>query len=421
MDCRKSILFILVFISFLMASCSLHNKKKSDSDQPLSFIVLGDNRLPGYLSFTKDQKNEFDDFASKNYSHRDVTQTSYDSDGRLKWFTHCPEGKTESCKHFILKDGWPEIIYDMSQSPNLTLIGAGQEWVYSSIIKDVSMKENSNSLILHTGDIVYNGYYGTDSRHSPYWKYFEDNFLNQLPAGKPYGLPGRFYPAIGNHETWMDSHAEGVRNTVGYLDAMGVSKDNFMYHFQAERNLFIFLDTGDYSQASDWAKTSKPGYSLQMRRLKNLLDTAKSDDRVDNVFVVLHKPPFVGAGHGHLSEEHNPHTTLMAYADSFDITVFSGHVHSTEAYLKNNIKYFVLGGGGAGQVYTTNCKPGDYYCQDELYWKDEPRQLEYNYMTVRLNDNTPEFTMNRWRPSAEPSFEKCSFEIRENNMTYSCQ
>lgn len=55
-----------------------------------------------------------------------------------------------------------------------------------------------------------------------------------------------------------------------------------------------------------------------------------------------------------------PNAILKPFSRTLDITVFSGHVHSTEAYLKDGIRYFVLGGGGADQAYTGNCDPAPH-------------------------------------------------------------
>jgi len=91
-----------------------------------------------------------------------------------------------------------------------------------------------------------------------------------------------------------------------------------------------------------------------------------------------------------------------------DIVVFNGHVHTTEAFQVDGVKYFVLGGGGAeqdpilpGRTTITNL-PANY--PKDLYWKGVPLKEEYNYLHVEVTPGQPtKFTINRFRPqSAEP-------------------
>ena len=67
------------------------------------------------------------------------------------------------------------------------------------------------------------------------------------------------------------------------------------------------------------------------------------------------------------------------------MVVFNGHVHTTELFEVDGVKYFVLGGGGAEQdpilPGRTSIKvPADY--PPDLYWKREPPKEEYNYALV---------------------------------------
>ena len=65
--------------------------------------------------------------------------------------------------------------------------------------------------------------------------------------------------------------------------------------------------------------------------------------------------------------------------------MFNGHVHTTEMYDVDGVKYLMLGGGGAEQdpilPGRTRIKvPADY--PPDLYWKGEPPKEEYNYVLV---------------------------------------
>jgi hypothetical protein len=59
--------------------------------------------------------------------------------------------------------------------------------------------------------------------------------LKQLPAPdrqmRAAGLPGRVFPAVGNHEVWDDSDVEGLLSAFPYLKRFGVSDKRLIYKF----------------------------------------------------------------------------------------------------------------------------------------------------------------------------------------------
>ena len=102
-----------------------------------------------------------------------------------------------------------------------------------------------------------------------------------------------------------------------------------------------------------------------------------------------------------------PTRSLRAYAKDLDIVVFNGHVHTTELYEVDGVKYLVLGGGGAEQdpilPGRTHIKVPAGYPPDQ-YWKGEAPKEEYNYLLVDVKPGQKtKFTINRFRPwAAEP-------------------
>jgi hypothetical protein len=228
-------------------------------------------------------------------------------------------------------------------------------------------------------------------------------------SGDAEGRPRRpDIPAVGNHEVWDDSDVEGLLAAFPYLKKLGVTDKQLIYKFDFRGVRFIYLDTGpyDYRQPSGW-DAQQPAYDAQMVQLKKWLDEAKSTG-IKKVFVSFHAPVYCRAGMGPIPEAQNPHKTLESYAKDLDIVVFNGHVHTTELFQANGVKYFVLGGGGAEQdpilPGRTSIKnlPADY--PQDLYWKGEPLREEYNYLHVDVRPDQPtKFTINRFRPgSAEP-------------------
>jgi len=286
----------------------------------------------------------------------------------------------------------------------------GGEWVAREVVRDI--KTGNAKFLLSTGDLVWWGRQGDKPSTNPYWTLVDKEVLQQLPPPdaemKSAGMGGRVFPAVGNHEVWADSDVEGLLASFAYLRKLGVSEKQLIYEFDFRGTRFIFLWTGpyDYRHPSGWEAT-QPAYDAQMVQLKKWLDEAKSSG-IKKVFITFHAPVYCRAGMGPIPEAQNPHATLASYAKDLDIVVFNGHVHTTELFQADGVKYFVLGGGGAEQDpilpgrTTLKNLPANY--PKDLYWKGEPPREEYNYLHVEVTPDRPtKFTINRFRPqSAEP-------------------
>jgi hypothetical protein len=209
-----------------------------------------------------------------------------------------------------------------------------------------------------------------------------------------------------------------VLSAVPYLKKLGVSADRLIYKFDFKGARFIFLWTGqfDYRSPSSWDAT-QPTFEGQMRELKRWLDEAKAAG-IRKVFITFHNPAFCRTSVGPIPDAQNPHKILASYAKDLDIVVFNGHVHTTELYEVQGVKYLLLGGGGAEQdpilPGRTSIKvPPDY--PPDLYWKGQPPKEEYNYVLVDVAPGKPtKFTLNRFRPWGAKPFETMNlFDARE--------
>jgi hypothetical protein len=285
----------------------------------------------------------------------------------------------------------------------------GGDWVAHEVVKAV--QSGRAGFVLSSGDIVWWGNQGRTVFDSPYWKRVDQTLLSQLPAPdasmRAAGLEGRWFPTVGNHEVWGDPKIEGVLSAVPYLKKLGVSADQLTYKFDYNGARFIYLWTGkyDYKAPTSWDST-RPTYEEQMKQLQQWLDEAKAAG-TRKVFLTFHNPVFARSGMGAIPEAQNPHKILASYAKDLDIVVFNGHVHTTELYEVDGVKYLMLGGGGAEQdpilPGRTSIKvPADY--PPDLYWKGQPPKEEYNYVLVDVKPGQKtKFTLNRFRPwSAEP-------------------
>jgi len=286
---------------------------------------------------------------------------------------------------------------------------AGGDWVTREVVKDV--KTGQADFILSTGDLVWWGKQGDKPSESPYWKLVNEDVLKQLPPPdkklEAAGLSGRVFPAVGNHEVWGDTDVEGILTLFPYLKKFGLTDKRFIYAFDYQRVRFIFLWTGGYDDKnpSAWNAT-EPVYAEQMKQLRVWLDEAKAK-RIKRVFITFHAPAFARSGLGPIPEAQNPHKTIAGYAKDLDIVVFNGHVHTTELYEVDGVKYLLLGGGGAEQDpilpgRTHNKVPEDY--PQDKYWKGEDPKEDYSYLHVDVKPGQPtKFTLNRFRPwSAQP-------------------
>jgi hypothetical protein len=285
----------------------------------------------------------------------------------------------------------------------------GGEWVAREIVKDVSA--GRARFVINSGDVVWWGNQGRTVDDSPYWKRVNDTMLNKLPAPddemRAAGLDGRWFIGVGNHEVWGDPKIEGTLNAVPYLRKLGVTPENLIYKFDFRDARFIFLWSGkyDYRSPSNW-DADRPKYEEQIAHMKEWLDEAKAKG-IPKVFITFHYPVFARAGLGPIPFATNPHRFIASYAKDFEIIVFNGHVHTTEMYDVEGVKYLMLGGGGAEQDpilpgRTSNKVPADY--PPDLYWKGEPPKEEYNYVLVDVQPGEKtKFTLSRFRPwSSEP-------------------
>ena len=286
---------------------------------------------------------------------------------------------------------------------------SGGEWVSREIVKDV--RSGRAKFVVNSGDVIWWGNQGLTVNDSPYWKRMNETMLNQLPAPDgemlATGLEGRWFMGVGNHEVWGDPKIEGVLSAVPYMKKLGVTAERLIYKFDFKDARFIFLWSGkyDYRSPSLW-DGDRPKYAEQMTQLQQWMDEAKGKG-IRKAFIIFHYPVFARSGLGAIPGPDNPHKVIAAYAKDMEITVFNGHVHTTEIFDVDGVRYLMLGGGGAEQdpilAGRTSIKlPADY--PPDLYWKGQPPKEEYNYVLVDVEPGQKtRFTLNRFRPwAAEP-------------------
>ena len=410
MRCARVLPVILLLVSFAFAADQKPPKPKPH--QPFTFIVFGDSRLPGYLPYRDDASVRRFFRAVIDYAYGPEVpfeaKTVYDpASGELVQVTLDVPGHPEKSATFLLRNGWPETI-KVGPDETVILRGEGQRWVFDQVVTALAAgavpgEKRGARFALHTGDITYSGYSG-NGEDNPYWRDFYSNFLSRLPAGGAAPLAARFYPAPGNHETWLDPGLEGFRREFPQLAPLGFSAEQRLYQFDYEGSRFLFLDTGDLDarRPSAWL-SQHPDHAGQMQWLRAALSDARAAG-LRNVFVTFHNPAFCVAGAGPIPPDQNPHALLREFARDLRITVFNGHVHTTEAFEVDGIRYLVLGNGGGEQTLNAPAPRTDYPA--ELYWRGAPRIEEYNYLEVSVSDkDSLTLRLHRFRPGAAKQFE----------------
>jgi len=413
-----------VLVGALAVFLSAGGAQNAVADDGFSFAAYGDSRPMMYLPM-KDGKPELTKLfvemfglvlpekVAEDVVKRDV-KLIYDPDtGELIQIVMPFITKTEVMTMRV-DQGWvtEASVEDVKLLPGVRrtmfrLIGG--EWVARETVKDV--QSGRARFVIDAGDVVWWGNQGRTINDSPYWKLLNDTMLKLLPAPdsemRAAGLDGRWFIGVGNHEVWGDPKIEGVLNAVPYLKKLGVTPDNLIYKFDFKGARFIFLWSGkyDYRSPSLWDAT-RPKYEEQMRLLQQWMDEAKAKG-IKKAFITFHYPVFARAGFGAIPAPENPHKLIASYAKDMEVVVFNAHIHTTELFDVDGVKYLLLGGGGAEQDpilpgRTSINVPADY--PPDLYWHGQPPKEDYNYVLVDVKPGQKtKFTLKRFRPwSAEP-------------------
>jgi Calcineurin-like phosphoesterase len=424
---RRALLSSLALLPALQPRTAIAQQIRPGGNSSFSFAVYGDSRSMMYLPYKSDQKEEairllvgmfalvLPEKVAEEVVKRDVRLTYDPATSELIQIVMPFETKSEVTTLTVDK-GWvtEASVEDVKLLPGVrrTMFRLqGGEWVAGKIVQDV--QSGRAKFILNTGDMVWWGRQGSTPSENPYWKRVYEGVLNRLPPPddqmRAAGLPGRFFPAVGNHEVWDDTDAQGLLKAFPYLQQFGVTDKRLIYKFDFNGARFIFLWTGkyDYRSPSSW-DADRPQYEAQMAELRNWLDEAKAAG-TRKVFISFHNPAFARSGMGPIPEPQNPHKIIAPYANDLEIVVFNGHVHTTESYEVDGVKYLLLGGGGAEQdpilPGRTAIKVPPNYPQD-LYWKGQPPKEDYNYLLVDVAPGQKtKFTLNRFRPWAATPFE----------------
>jgi hypothetical protein len=170
-------------------------------------------------------------------------------------------------------------------------------------------------LALFTGDLAPSGDDG-------------DGWRGFFSVAAPLLADVPLYPALGNHEVYLDPDATRFRRSFVLPDH---GRERLYYSFRRGPAAFIVLDGNQVTPA-------------QTAWLRDTLEAARRD-AVPHVFVLMHQPPFS------VGEHCGAALVMPEWVELFERyrvrAVFAGHDHAYERMERNGVRYFVSGGGGA--------------------------------------------------------------------------
>src|SRR5438045_2361412 len=270
----KAIRNIFALLSVAIASLTTTHAQTPPPAAPtgagFSFAVYGDSRSMMYLPPKSDQRAEaikllvtmFELVMPEKIAEEAVQKNVkliYDPATKELVQVVMPFMSRSEVMTLTVDQGWitEASVEDMKLLPGVrrTMFRLhGGEWVAHGIVN--AIQSGRARFTLNTGDMVWWGTQGPKPSENPYWKLVYEDVLKQMPAAdtqmQAAGLPGRVYPAVGNHEVWDDSDVEGLLTAFPYLKKFGVTDKRLIYKFDFNDVRFIFLWTGpyDYRQPS---------------------------------------------------------------------------------------------------------------------------------------------------------------------------
>jgi hypothetical protein len=219
---RRVLLSSLALLPTLWRGAAAAQQAKRVGSRAFSFAVYGDSRSMMYLPYKSDQREEaiklmveifalvLPEKVADEVVRKDVKLTYDPATDELVQIVMPFETKSEVTTLTVDK-GWitEASVEDVKLLPGVrrTMFRLqGGEWVAREIVQDV--QSGRAKFILNTGDMVWWGRQGPTPSENPYWKLVYEDVLKRLPPPdnqmRAVGLPGRVFPAVGNHEVWDD-------------------------------------------------------------------------------------------------------------------------------------------------------------------------------------------------------------------------
>ena len=224
--------------------------------------------------------------------------------------------------------------------------------VHRKLVSLITTREPE--IVLHTGDMVNKG------TRLKEWETFDK-------ITEPIRTRSAFYPARGNHDVGGTNYEKRVK--APYTSGTGK-----YYSFDKEECHFVCVDTTTHYTKG----------STQYQWLDK--DLAKAQTTAKHIFVFMHEAPYSIGTHG--SNTRLRKSICPLFTKYGVRVVFSGHDHIYYRTKRDEVVYFVSGGGGASPYPCDPAKGainGDKWESVQHYIYVEVVGKEVNFQVIRAN------------------------------------
>jgi predicted phosphodiesterase len=222
--------------------------------------------------------------------------------------------------------------------------GGHRRGVFSKAVQQVNLMQPE--FVMSVGDLIEGQ--TTAETNRKMWDEFDS-------YAKQFKMP--FFYCPGNHD------AASLVKTDVWTERLG----RRYYHFGYKGALFIVMNTQDYEQDDPKAPPKQGGLRIGKRQREYLAETLKANPNSTWTFIFLHHPIWAGKDN-----------TTNGWLDVEEIlkgrkyTVFCGHVHRYQKYIRNGMNYYQLATTGGG----SSLRGIEYGEFDQIAWmtmkKDGP-------------------------------------------------
>jgi len=227
------------------------------------------------------------------------------------------------------------------------------------IVDEIAKREPA--FVIHLGDLTTRG---ASNKH---WQQFDDIHRTFRQKQIPY------FPILGNHDLYGKNEK-----------ALGYYFGRFPYLNQKRWYSFTWIKIGVILVDSNFSDLTEGENEQQKRWYIDELERFEKDEKIDDVIVCCHEPPFTN------SRVVRPNKKVETFfANPFlECTktrfFFSGHSHAYERFQVRG-KFFIVSGGGGGPRHRVNINPFKRPYND-LFPGPELRSL--HFCETELQDST---------------------------------
>lgn len=222
-----------------------------------------------------------------------------------------------------------------------------------------AMSKEHPDFVLQTGDMV------SRANNEAQWRRY-------FATAAPILARAPIYPTLGNHELRGELSASHFFRLFALPGPVPPTRRPVYYVFRFGNALFVSLDA------------NSPHDGGQASWLEHQLQKAETNPTIRHVFVFMHQPPFaVGS---YCGSQRLLNRIVPILSRHRIRAVFAGHEHAYQHLERQQVRYFITGGGGA-PLYPRrkSCNAAD----DQSLWLF---RAEHHYLRVEVNGDAAVLT-----------------------------